>query len=237
MIPHILIDKGPLERQKVDFIALPIATGMFEADPQLEKIDQAVGGELKLLAQQAEFVGRTDQVLECTTLGRLAQQRILLVGIGADGTHEESRFRNYAAVAVRHASNSGAHRVALALPSQHAVEHLRAIAEGVMLGAYRFTEIFNIRAASQAPCRFRCSLRHLEGNGQRQASHRTGTKRGSSCGANPRCCQRTVKYHDAGCVCAVRYGCCTPPRISRKGSRRARHRQDWYVVTCCGGTG
>ncbi len=140
MIPRILIGKGLLERQKADFIALSIASGSFETDPQLDKLNRAVGGELRLLAQQAEFAGRADQVFECTTLGRLPQQRILLVGTGAGDAREESRLRNYAAVAMRHGTNSGALRVALALPPNLAVEHLRAIAEGVVLGAYRFTK-------------------------------------------------------------------------------------------------
>jgi len=140
MIPSILIGKGSLESQKADIIALPIAQGTLDKDPQFDRLNRAVGGELKVLAQQAEFIGRTDQVFECTTLGRLSQQRILLVGIGAPEGHEESRFRNFAAIAVRHGTHSGALRVALALPANLAIAHWRPIAEGVVLGAYRFTK-------------------------------------------------------------------------------------------------
>jgi leucyl aminopeptidase len=140
MIPRILIGKGLLERQKADFIALPVTSGTFETDPIVDRLDRAVGGELKVLARQAEFVGRADQVFECTTLGRLSPQRILLVGTGVADVCEESRYRNFAAVAIRHGSTSGALRVALELPPNIALEHLRAIAEGVVLGAYRFTK-------------------------------------------------------------------------------------------------
>ncbi len=140
MIPHILIGKGVLERQKADFVALPIAMGTLGTDPQFDRLNQAVDGELRALAQQAEFAGRADQVFECTTLGRLPQQRILLVGTGTDDAREEARMRNFAAVAVRHGANSGALRLALALPPKLAVEQLRAVAEGVILGAYRFTK-------------------------------------------------------------------------------------------------
>jgi leucyl aminopeptidase len=140
MNPRILIGKGVLERQKADFVALPIALGTLETDPQFDRLNRAVDGELRVLAQQAEFTGRADQVFECTTLGRLPQQRILLVGTGADEAREESRMRNFAAVAVRHGGNSGAARLALELPANLVAEQLRAIAEGIMLGAYRFTK-------------------------------------------------------------------------------------------------
>ena len=140
MIPRILIGKGPLGRHKADIVALPIAFGKLETDLLLEQLNRVVDGEIKLLAQQAEFVGRSDQVFECTTLGRLPHQRIVLVGIGADNSCDESRLRNFAAVAVRHGTNSGASRMALGLPASLTAEKLRAIAEGVTLGAYRFTK-------------------------------------------------------------------------------------------------
>ena len=107
MIPHIVIGKGSLERLKAECIALPIVQGNLETDPALDQLSRAAGGELKALARTAEFNGRADQVFECTSLGRLPQQRILLVGIGAGGdeTGSEARYRNFAAVAVRHAAN------------------------------------------------------------------------------------------------------------------------------------
>jgi len=142
MIPHIVIGKGSLDRLKVDCVALPIAEGKLEIDSTLNQLSQAVGGELKVLARKAEFTGRADQVFECTSLGRLPQQRILLVGIGADvnEAHQESRFRNFAAISSRHGANVGAAQVALALPSALTPGILRAVAEGAALGAYRFSK-------------------------------------------------------------------------------------------------
>ncbi len=143
MNPNIAIGKGSLERQKVDCIALPIALNQLEADPALKQLSLAVGGdEIKALARQADFNGRTDQVFECTTLGRLPQKRILLVGVGDDAgeIRNESRYRNFAAIAVRQSANAGAARVALALPPALSAEVIRAVAEGVTLGAYRFTK-------------------------------------------------------------------------------------------------
>ncbi len=140
MIPRILIGKGPLVRHKADAIALPIALGKLERDPPLNQLNQLVDGMIGTLAQKAEFVGRPDQVFECTTLGRLPQQRILLVGIGADDWRDEARVRNFAAVAVRHSVAAGASSVALALPENLDTRQLRVIAEGVALGAYRFVK-------------------------------------------------------------------------------------------------
>jgi len=140
MNPLIIVGKGSLERQKVDCLVLPIEQDQFETDPALERLSRAVGGELKALARQAEFNGRADQVFECTSLGRLPQKRIILVGIGSDSgkTLNESRVRNFAANAIRQSANAGAARVALALPASVSGDSIRAIAEGVTLGAYRF---------------------------------------------------------------------------------------------------
>jgi leucyl aminopeptidase len=135
-----LIGKGSIERQKVDLIVLPIVQGELESDPEFGRIDHTVDGSLKELARQADFVGRADQVLECTTLGRFAQSRVLLLGLGAPDELNEARYRSYAATAVRYAVNIGVTRAALSLPRRMPVEGWRTIAEGVMLGAYRFTK-------------------------------------------------------------------------------------------------
>ena len=139
MIPRLLIGKGPLERQKADILALPIASGTLDTDPVLKQLNQAVEGEISSLAKQAEFDGRPDQVFECTTLGRLAQKRVLLVGMGPDEA-SESRLRNFAAVSVRHAGAGVGSCLALALPPNLGSDQLRFIAEGAILGAYRFSK-------------------------------------------------------------------------------------------------
>ncbi len=140
MTPRIIIGKGAIERQTADLIIMPIGQGRLDSDVDLSRLDRAVDGTLKALARQADFSGRADQVLECTTLGRLPQSRILLVGVGLLEQLSEARCRSFAAVGARFALNTGAARAALLVPQNMPMQHWRPVAEGVMLGAYRFTK-------------------------------------------------------------------------------------------------
>ncbi len=141
MTPRIVLGKGDIERQKCDVIILPVWLG-FTSDPDFSRLDGALNGALARLAQQADFAGRTDQILECTTLGLMPQSRIVLVGLGSSDAIRVPELRSYAATAVRVAANANASKVALLVPRNTPAEHWRAIAEGAALGAYRFNKYF-----------------------------------------------------------------------------------------------
>lgn len=140
MAPRIALSRGRVEDQKADLVVLPIGQGRLNEDSEFARLDKAVGGALKVVAEQADFIGRADQVFECTTLGSLPQSRILLIGIGTIEDLNEARYRSYAAVAMRCALNSGSARVALSVPPNLPSRVWRTLAEGVVLGAYRFTK-------------------------------------------------------------------------------------------------
>jgi leucyl aminopeptidase len=117
------------------------ARGMFA------EADRRLGGHVAAAAQEEDFQGKPGQSLSLRTFGKIRADRLLLVGLGkregAESALPRAGFdplRSAAGDAARHAQKVGAIRLVFAaprLPGQTAHE-ARAIAEGALLGAYRF---------------------------------------------------------------------------------------------------
>jgi leucyl aminopeptidase len=138
MTLKISLASGALEQIRADVLAVPVAFSKMASDPNVETLDRLVDGQLKTLVARTEFVGRADQLFEMPTLGRIAAIRILLIGIGEQGVPDEARLRHLAATAARSSTSSGAGELALVLPWKLDAKGLRTVAEGLVLGAYRF---------------------------------------------------------------------------------------------------
>lgn len=122
-----------------------LAVGVFAADSisstsPVAAIDQALGGALADLISRQEFGGKRDQVLEIDTLGRLPFKRLMLFGLGDQAELEAAGLRTFAARAARSAQAAKATSVAVALAGKLEADHARALGEGLVLGAYRFTK-------------------------------------------------------------------------------------------------
>jgi leucyl aminopeptidase len=107
----------------------------------LKPIDAALGGALSKAFAKEEFTGKRDQALHIGTLGRLPAERIVLLGLGDRRSVASPGVRTFAAKAARAANSEKAKTLALSLPAGLEGE-LRAVAEGLELGAYRFTRYF-----------------------------------------------------------------------------------------------
>jgi leucyl aminopeptidase len=109
--------------------------------PAVKALDEAFGGALARLAAKEEFVGKRDQTIALSTLGRLPADKVVLLGVGDRGSLGAPAARTFAAKAARIATSEKGKSLALVLPP--GLEgHLRAIGEGLELGAYRFTKYF-----------------------------------------------------------------------------------------------
>jgi leucyl aminopeptidase len=137
-----------------DVLALCVTQSGLEKQRTLTAVDTALGGALMAQAKRAEFEGKPDQLLEIPTLGMLPAGRVLLVGVGPARRRDDSSVRVFAACAARAASGSSSKSLALALPERVAgAGPLRAVAEGVVLGAYRFTKYFTGERAPKTELR------------------------------------------------------------------------------------
>jgi leucyl aminopeptidase len=140
----------PLEIQlrvasPIDLAGDVLVVGVFQAGksgvlpPSLHLVDTALGGALSKQAAKEEFTGKRDQVLSLSTLGRITAEKIVLLGLGERRSVGAPEVRTLASKAARTANGDKAKSLALALPAGLEGE-MRAVGEGLELGAYRFTK-------------------------------------------------------------------------------------------------
>ena len=140
---------APPHELEASLLALPV----FEeevAEPTkglLGEIDRRLAGHLAAAAREEEFQGKPDQTLLLHSLGRLRAARLLLLGLGPRHQAEQSLphrgfepLRAAAGKAARAAQKAKAARLAVVAPRIPGLwaGAARALAEGALLGAYRF---------------------------------------------------------------------------------------------------
>jgi leucyl aminopeptidase len=137
----IQLRAAPAEGMAADILVIGVAQAGAKSPglpPSLKTIDGALDGALSKLAAKEEFAGKRDQTLSTATLGRLGADKLVLIGLGDRRSLGAPEVRTFAAKAARMANSEKATTLALAA---HGLEgELRAIAEGLELGAYRFTK-------------------------------------------------------------------------------------------------
>jgi leucyl aminopeptidase len=125
-----------------DLVVLSVAAGANVKQEPLATLDKALSGALGKLITAEDFKGNKDQSMELTGLGSLPAQRVLLAGIGSRGQMSDADWRTFAAKAARAANGAKAKSLVLGLPDGFAADKLRYVAEGLLLGAYRFDKYF-----------------------------------------------------------------------------------------------
>src|SRR5690606_37419916 len=108
-------------------------TGGLELAPGAEAVDAAFGGTLADVLATLGATGAAEEVVKVPSLGRLASDVVLAVGLGKPEVTAEQ---------VRRASGAAGRALAgtkRALTTLSAVD-LQAAVEGIALGAYTFTE-------------------------------------------------------------------------------------------------
>ncbi len=115
--------------------------GAAEPIAELQAIDAQFDGALSVWARREDFKGKRDQMLRVPTLGRLAARTVILLGLGERDVNGVSPadVRAFAGRAARAANGEKAASIELVLPPGMD-SHMRYIAEGLELGAYRFTK-------------------------------------------------------------------------------------------------
>src|ERR1017187_249716 len=131
--------------QALELTADVLVVGIFQTGgkgalpPSLKPIDEALGGALAKLMAREEFSGKRDQTIALSTLGRIGAEKLMVVGLGDRRSLGAPEVRTFAAKAARGANVDKAASLAIALPGGLETE-LRAVGEGLELGAYRFTK-------------------------------------------------------------------------------------------------
>ena len=130
--------KGAADKTKTDVVVAGVVTTKkgLEMAPGGEGVASAYGRKLTPLLSTLGFKAKPGEVVKIPTGGTLKSPLLLLVGLGDAEKLTPETVRRAAGAAARAVSNAAT--VALALPATDA-EHVRAVADGYLLGSYAFT--------------------------------------------------------------------------------------------------
>jgi leucyl aminopeptidase len=133
----LTVGQGDPTAEPVDALVVICGEGDLESQ-MLRQLDAKVAGLLSRAALEERFRAKPGQLLSLHTRGEIEARRLILVGAGSL-THDASPGLRVAAwTAVRAARSAGAARAGLAWPNGDGPGALQAVAEGALLGTYRF---------------------------------------------------------------------------------------------------
>ena len=125
---------------EVDLLAVLLAEEDLAGDTLLNDLDEGLSGALRTAIKDDEFTGKRDATLSVMTYGKLPARKVLLIGLGPAAKVTSVELRAAAAKAAKVANADKATKLHLGLRGKGEAAELRAAAEGVSLGCYRFTK-------------------------------------------------------------------------------------------------
>ncbi len=159
-----------------DALVVPVPCGE-RLPPSLRPLDRALGGGLAAALDSGDFSGKAGEEHPVPADG-VAATRVLLLGLGDEAKVDLDGLRRCSASAVRFGMKRKAARLSLAVPALRRVSPTdlgSALAEGALLGAYRFDKY---RTIQDPPGEVREV--HLVSDGRRAARLRTAVKTGQA---------------------------------------------------------
>jgi leucyl aminopeptidase len=131
--------KGAADKTKADVVVVGVCKTKkgVEVAPGGEGVAAAYGRKFAPLLSTIGFKAKAGEVIKVPTSGIIKSPLLVLVGLGDRDKLTTEGVRRAAGVAARSISNAAT--VALALPAVDA-DHVRAVADGFLLGSYSFTE-------------------------------------------------------------------------------------------------
>jgi leucyl aminopeptidase len=137
--------RNPLETGS-DLLVVPLAQLEGEKrrlPSRVAAIDRALGGRITAALDSGDFRGSAGQKHLIHPNGDLPTKRVLLVGLGKEEKLDADALRTLAGRAVTEARGRRATKVQLAVPTVRRIKApaaAQALAEGAVLGGYRFDE-------------------------------------------------------------------------------------------------
>jgi leucyl aminopeptidase len=132
---------GSLAEQQADAVVVEVEEGVRRLSGAAAQLDTALGGSISSMLRDGLISGRAGEVVQVPGLGKVGAKRVVVHGTGKSEAHTLDGFRSRAGNLARALRGMDAHRVAI---STQAAEHLdaeaagRSLAEGVLMGLYRF---------------------------------------------------------------------------------------------------
>ncbi len=145
-----------LTTAEADLLVVFVTGTDLAKQPHFRELDAALSGELSRIAKLEEFAGKKGQVLSLHTFGKIAAKKLRVTGLGGKEV-SDSELRLAAAQLGRQIKD--VKHLSIAVPSAAPV-HLKLVAEGLLLGQYRYTEFLSGQRKSKAGERCTLLLAH-----------------------------------------------------------------------------
>ena len=143
------LQPGAAEHAEVDLLALGIKQGMVDCET-VKNFDLALKGEAAKEITRRGFNGRVGAEMVLPTYGAIAARNILLFGLGSEP--QAQAFRLLGEAGLKAAQSVRARNVAIGAQGL-AAQQISAIAEGVELSAYHFTQYRSGDDSADSPLR------------------------------------------------------------------------------------
>lgn len=144
---NILVKRGEATTVKTDMVVCLDYEKEKGLSKALGALDKQIGGQLSDVRKSAEFSGKPNQTTLLHLNNKLGAKRVLLVGLGTRETVTLERVRQAMGTAIKQAQRVKAKHIACVVPdvpknTGRLDEVAQAMAEGLILGDYRFSEYF-----------------------------------------------------------------------------------------------
>ena len=140
---NVTVLRGDLAGLETPLLAVPVFEGA-AADPAVAALDRALGGMITAVMERGDLRGKEgDAVVLYPTGGSAAATRVQLIGVGRPEAITTEKLRKAGGTAAKAAGKARSPRVTFVLPatSLDTAAAARAVAEGVVMGSYSFTEL------------------------------------------------------------------------------------------------
>jgi len=127
-----------------ELLAVPLTQlpkGELRLPARVAALDREIGGRIAAVIESGDFRGKSGQTLCLYPDGGIGIRRVLLVGLGDEAAADVEALRCVAGTAVGQAASRQAARMTLLVPALRRMRPAalaRALAEGAVLGGYRF---------------------------------------------------------------------------------------------------
>jgi leucyl aminopeptidase len=181
---NILVKRGEATTVTTDLLVCMSYEKEKSWSKAIGPLDKKLGGQLSDVRKSGEFSGKPNQTTLVHMNGHLPVKRVLLVGLGTRETLTLERVRQAMGTAVKRARQVKAKGMACVMPDvPKSVGHLdtvaQAMAEGAILGDYRFTE-YRTDNSEDPKILQSCTL--LAPTSETQSTINVGAKRGQILG-------------------------------------------------------
>jgi leucyl aminopeptidase len=140
---EIKVEAGDIAQHPAKAIIVNLFEGVTSPGGATGAVDRALDGGISSLIADGEIKGKTGEVTVVHTLGKVPSPRVLVAGLGKQDRFGVKDIRNLMGTCLRRARGTGATTAATivhgaGIAGLDAEECAQAIAEGAVLGTYRF---------------------------------------------------------------------------------------------------